>query len=243
MSMAARSSKASTSRCPRARCTPSWARTAPASRRSPTCWPAREDYEVTEGDGHSGTARDLLAMEPDERAATGVFLAFQYPMEIPGVATMTFLRTALNAVRKARGEAELSTPEFLKLRAREGERLKIDPRDAEAAAQRRLLRRREEAQRDPADGGARAVALRARRDRFRPRHRRAAHRRRRRQRAARSGPRDAGHHPLPAAARTTSCRTGCTCCPTGAWRAPAGRSWRSSWRRPATPNSARQQAA
>jgi Fe-S cluster assembly ATP-binding protein len=53
-------------------------------------------------------------MEPDERAAKGLFLAFQYPVEIPGVATMTFLRTALNAQRKARGEAELSTPEFLK---------------------------------------------------------------------------------------------------------------------------------
>jgi len=53
-------------------------------------------------------------MEPDERAAKGVFLAFQYPMEIPGVATMTFLRTALNAVRRSRGEAELTTPQFLK---------------------------------------------------------------------------------------------------------------------------------
>src|SRR6185312_662529 len=51
---------------------------------------------------------------PDERAAKGLFLAFQYPMEIPGVATMTFLRTALNAQRKARGDAELSTPEFMK---------------------------------------------------------------------------------------------------------------------------------
>src|SRR3954471_14969310 len=70
-------------------------------------------YEVTEGrvllDGE-----DLLAIEPDERAAKGLFLAFQYPLEIPGVATMTFLRTALNAQRKKRGEAELSTPEFMK---------------------------------------------------------------------------------------------------------------------------------
>ncbi len=70
-------------------------------------------YTVTKGevllDGE-----DLLAMEPDERAARGVFLAFQYPLEIPGVATMTFLRTAFNAQRKRRGEAELSTPEFIK---------------------------------------------------------------------------------------------------------------------------------
>jgi Fe-S cluster assembly ATP-binding protein len=71
-------------------------------------------YEATEGqillDGEN-----LLELEPDERAAKGLFLAFQYPLEIPGVATMTFLRTALNAQRKARGEAEHTTPEFLKL--------------------------------------------------------------------------------------------------------------------------------
>ena len=58
--------------------------------------------------------KNLLDMAPDERAAAGLFLAFQYPLEIPGVATMTFLRTALNAQRKKRGEAELSTPEFIK---------------------------------------------------------------------------------------------------------------------------------
>src|SRR6185437_370824 len=70
-------------------------------------------YEPTAGevllDG-----KNLFDMEPDERAAAGMFLAFQYPLEIPGVATMTFLRTALNAQRKKRGESELSTPEFLK---------------------------------------------------------------------------------------------------------------------------------
>jgi Fe-S cluster assembly ATP-binding protein len=57
---------------------------------------------------------DLLALGPDERAGRGIFLAFQYPLEIPGVATMTFLRTAINAQRKQRGEPELSTPEFMK---------------------------------------------------------------------------------------------------------------------------------
>jgi Fe-S cluster assembly ATP-binding protein len=70
-------------------------------------------YTVTQGtvryDGE-----DLLAMEADERAAKGIFLAFQYPMEIPGVVSMTFLRTALNAQRKRRGEPELSTPEIMK---------------------------------------------------------------------------------------------------------------------------------
>jgi Fe-S cluster assembly ATP-binding protein len=73
----------------------------------------KDDYEVTKGDvlldGES-----LLGLDPDERAAMGLFLAFQYPLEIPGVATMTFLRTALNAQRKKRGEPELTTPEFLK---------------------------------------------------------------------------------------------------------------------------------
>jgi Fe-S cluster assembly ATP-binding protein len=71
-------------------------------------------YEVTEGevlfDGKS-----VLEMSPDERAAKGIFLAFQYPVEVPGVPTMTFLRTALNAQRKARGEPEATTPEFMKL--------------------------------------------------------------------------------------------------------------------------------
>jgi Fe-S cluster assembly ATP-binding protein len=70
-------------------------------------------YEVTGGEvTFEGT--DLLELAPDERAARGIFLAFQYPLEIPGVATMTFLRTALNAQRKTRGEPELSTPEFMK---------------------------------------------------------------------------------------------------------------------------------
>src|SRR5437588_8055512 len=70
-------------------------------------------YEVTGGE-ILFEGEDLLAMSPDERSAKGVFLAFQYPVEIPGVATMTFLRTALNAQRKARGEREYSTPDFLK---------------------------------------------------------------------------------------------------------------------------------
>ena len=81
----------------------------------------REDYEVTEGEV-LWNGESVLEMAPDERAAKGVFLAFQYPMEIPGVATMTFLRTALNAVRKKRGEKELTTPEFLKRVREEAQR-------------------------------------------------------------------------------------------------------------------------
>jgi Fe-S cluster assembly ATP-binding protein len=74
----------------------------------------REGYDITGGevllDG-----KDILALKPEERAAQGVFLAFQYPVEIPGVPTATFLRTALNAVRKARGETELDAIGFLRL--------------------------------------------------------------------------------------------------------------------------------
>jgi Fe-S cluster assembly ATP-binding protein len=66
-------------------------------------------------------------MEPDERAAKGVFLAFQYPIEIPGVATMQFLRTALNAQRKKRGEAELTTPDFMKRVREQAAKLSINP--------------------------------------------------------------------------------------------------------------------
>lgn len=74
----------------------------------------REDYEVTEGDIlYNGES--ILEMDPAERAAAGIFLAFQYPMEIPGVATMEFLKVATNAQRKARGEEPLKVPEFLKL--------------------------------------------------------------------------------------------------------------------------------
>ena len=73
----------------------------------------KDDYIVTDGEVLFND-RNIFDMAPDERAAAGLFLAFQYPLEIPGVATMTFLRTALNAQRKRRGQAELSTPEFLK---------------------------------------------------------------------------------------------------------------------------------
>lgn len=81
-------------------------------------------YQVTSGSATmDGT--DLLALEPEERAAAGLFLAFQYPVEIPGVGNMTFLRTAVNAQRKARGEAELSAADFLKEVRQEAKSLKI----------------------------------------------------------------------------------------------------------------------
>jgi|SRR5579862_524266 len=74
----------------------------------------KDNYRVTAGEVRLD-GENILDMAPDARAAKGLFLAFQYPVEVPGVATMTFLRTALNAQRKARGEKELSTPEFIKL--------------------------------------------------------------------------------------------------------------------------------
>jgi Fe-S cluster assembly ATP-binding protein len=74
----------------------------------------RDGYEVTAGTATLNGV-DILAMEPEERAAAGLFLAFQYPVELPGVGNATFLRTALNAVRKGRGESELDAMQFLKV--------------------------------------------------------------------------------------------------------------------------------
>jgi len=74
----------------------------------------RDGYEVTKG-SVTYYGKDLLALEPEERAAEGVFLAFQYPVEIPGVANTTFLKSAINAMRRHRGEGELDAMQFLKL--------------------------------------------------------------------------------------------------------------------------------
>ena len=82
----------------------------------------REGYEVTGGEViYNG--QDILAMEPEERAAAGIFLAFQYPVELPGVGNANFIRTALNAVRRAHGESELDAVQFLKLARAELKRL------------------------------------------------------------------------------------------------------------------------
>jgi Fe-S cluster assembly ATP-binding protein len=84
----------------------------------------REGYEVTSG-SVTYDGKDLLAIEPEDRAAAGVFLAFQYPVELPGVGNANFLRTALNAQRRARGEADLDAVQFLKLARGELRRLAI----------------------------------------------------------------------------------------------------------------------
>jgi Fe-S cluster assembly ATP-binding protein len=86
----------------------------------------RHGYDVTEG-SVTFNGESLLDLEPNERAARGLFLAFQYPIEIPGVVTMQFLKVALNAQRKARGEPELSTPAFMRLVRDRAEKLRIDP--------------------------------------------------------------------------------------------------------------------
>jgi Fe-S cluster assembly ATP-binding protein len=85
----------------------------------------RDGYEVTAGTA-TLNGEELLGMEPEERAAAGLFLAFQYPVEIPGVGNLTFLRTALNAQRKARGEEELNAAEFLKVVRAKAKALDID---------------------------------------------------------------------------------------------------------------------
>ena len=85
----------------------------------------KDGYEVTDG-SVTFNGQNLLELSSDERAALGVFLAFQYPMEIPGVASMVFLRTAVNALRKKRGEPELSTPDFLRLVREKAKDLEIN---------------------------------------------------------------------------------------------------------------------
>jgi Fe-S cluster assembly ATP-binding protein len=85
----------------------------------------REGYQVTDGSAKL-MGQELLGMEPEDRAAAGLFLAFQYPVEIPGVGNMTFLRTAVNAQRKSRGEDELSAGDFLKVVREKAKSLKID---------------------------------------------------------------------------------------------------------------------
>ena len=84
------------------------------------------DYQVTEGEVLYGS-RDLLAMEPEERAREGVFMAFQYPVEIPGVNNTYFLKAALNAIRKHRGQEELDAIEFMALVREKSALLEVDP--------------------------------------------------------------------------------------------------------------------
>jgi Fe-S cluster assembly ATP-binding protein len=87
----------------------------------------REEYEITEG-SVTYEGEDLLDMDPEERAREGVFLAFQYPVELPGVSTMQFLRTAVNSIREHRGEPEMNVAEFMKLMREKAEFVNLDPK-------------------------------------------------------------------------------------------------------------------
>ena len=186
----------------------------------------RDGYEVTEGTATLDGA-DLLAIEPEERAALGLFLAFQYPVEIPGVGNMTFLRTALNAQRKARGEAELNAAEFLKLVREKATALDIDAemlkRPVNVGFSGGEKKRNEILQMavleprmcilDETDCGldVDAMKLVARGG----------------ERAALAGPGVPGHHPLPAAARPHHAGRGAHHGRRADRRSRAGRSWRS----------------
>lgn len=85
----------------------------------------REEYEVT-GGSVTYNGKDLLELAPEERAAEGIFLAFQYPVEIPGVTTINFLKTAINQIRKYKGEGPLDAAQFLKLSKEKAKVVKID---------------------------------------------------------------------------------------------------------------------
>ena len=128
--------------------------------------------------------KDLLDLDPEERAREGVFLAFQYPVEIPGVSNSYFLKAALNAMRKHRGESDLDAIEFMKLVKAKMKLLKMDPtflsRSVNQGFSGGEKKRNEIFQMAVLEPHARA----ARRDRLGPRHRRAEGRRRGRQRAA-----------------------------------------------------------
>ena len=86
----------------------------------------KDEYDITDGD-ILWNGESIIEMDPDERVASGVFLAFQYPIEIPGVATMTFMRAAINAVRKARGEEEMNIPDMMKFIQEKAKALAVKP--------------------------------------------------------------------------------------------------------------------
>ena len=134
----------------------------------------RAGYEVTAGEVLLSTAATCSTLAPEERAREGVFLAFQYPVEIPGVANTLLPEGGAQRGAQAPRRERARRDGLPRARAREDEARRDGREVAAARRQRGLLRRREEAQRDPPDGGARAAARDPRRDRLGPRHRRAA---------------------------------------------------------------------
>ena len=136
--------------------------------------------EVTEGT-ITFKGEDITEADPDVRSRAGLFMAFQYPVAIPGVSVSKYLRMILNAHREARGEPEIKIKDFAKIAQEAMELAEHPQRLLQPLPQRRLLRRREEADGAAAAGAAAARDRGPRRDRLRPRHRRPAHRRRGRQ--------------------------------------------------------------
>jgi Fe-S cluster assembly ATPase SufC len=116
-------------------------------------------YEVTGGTA-TYDGKDLLAMSPEERACEGVFMAFQYPVEIAGINNAYFLKAAVNAVRKYRGQQEYDAVGVHAAHPRKGQAARNGSVDADPFGERRLLRRRKETQRDLPDGRARSRAWR-----------------------------------------------------------------------------------
>ncbi|MCZ7631604.1 MAG: ATP-binding cassette domain-containing protein [Microthrixaceae bacterium] len=192
----------------------------------------RDGYEVTGKVLFDGA--DLLSLAPEERAAAGLFLAFQYPVEIPGVGNMYFLRTAVNAVRTNRGEPELSATGVPGHRQVRHGRARDGPGVPVAVGQRRVLGWREEAQRDTPDDAAPTAHGDPGRDGLGPRHRRSAHRGRWHREAAEPRALDAHHHPLPTPARVRTTRPR-TCSAPVASCVREAPSWHTSSRRWATP--------
>ena len=194
-------------------------------------------YEVTAGEV-AFKGEDVLDLEPDERSRLGMFLAFQYPSAIPGVTVANFLRMAVNAHRRSEdGEQDpIRIPEFRKLLQENMEMLKIDRSMTVAVPERRVLGRREEAGRDPADGDPAPGAGDHGRDRLGPRHRRPADRLRRREPPGRAGARRPRDHPLLSGCFGTSSPTWCTFWSTAASSAPVVRRWPTSSSATATPH-------
>ena len=118
----------------------------------------RDGYEVTGGD-ISLDGESILELEPEERAAKGLFLAFQYPVEIPGIPNTTFLRTALNAIKKARSEKELDAAQFLRLQRDKAAKLGINADMLKRSVNVGFFGRRKETQRSLADGNLGAAVL------------------------------------------------------------------------------------
>ena len=221
----------------RARCTRSWGRTAPASARSPACSPgARPTRSPAAASTYAG--QDLLALAPEERAAAGVFLGFQYPVEIPGVGNLYFLRTALNAIRQHARRGGARRDGLPRARQGEDEARRARPRASAAARSTR------------ASPAARRSATRSSRWRCSSRASPSSTRSTPASTSTRcaSSPTAStrcaapdrailARHPLPAAARLHRARLRARAWRTAASSAPAARSSRSSSSRPATPGS------